>query len=506
MKKVILSAFALMIGAVGFSQVSSTSTPSQVNPQTAVDQRINGGNGNLGEAIQNGNDNKVRVRQAGVNNSVYTNQSDGDLAGGNLADVIQTGAVNGNVGNSGQDNIAETRQTGEANQSSTRQQGDRNDAQTLQGQNNASSKGNLASIQQGTNNNAEDNDAMIQQDGEENEAKTLQRWDNNSAFTIQNGDNNESFVDQASNPENSAGHYGYNEQNGDGNWSVIRQSGSADQEAYTLQEGDNNKALQIQNSNGASAGAGDGNTALVNQGVETEYGTVRAQYGPILKNNVDDWTEGGSNGDGSFGAKAYQLQTGLSNNAEIHQYGQVDEDANNNEAGQEQHGDDNQALIVQNAYGNPNGGNNYAYQIQSLGSSGNVAALAQNGRGHKAYQEQNGTDSEVLSTQRGRDNKLSTYQSDANNYIETAQRGVDNTILITQDNNGNSFVANQNLPNGVPVGVPNSNNQIDVYQTGPGTDQFGGVNPNDCDFSNEVLMEDPMSPDAPTNYDICPDC
>ena len=65
MKKVFLSAVALMIAAVGFSQVTDTNGNSSPAPQAAT---VLGGTsltGNAAEAIQNGNDNRVRVRQAG---------------------------------------------------------------------------------------------------------------------------------------------------------------------------------------------------------------------------------------------------------------------------------------------------------------------------------------------------------------------------------------------------------------------------------------------------------
>ena len=153
MKKAILCAAALMFGTMAFAQVSGAPTASAVPalPGAAA-------NANTGESIQNGNDNKVRVRQAGTSQSVYTNQNDGSGSGGNLAAVQQTGLVNPT---SGIANLAEVLQSGSANQSTTLQEGDYNNAVTRQGQNDDSSARNKAWIRQGTGQQAESNHAAI---------------------------------------------------------------------------------------------------------------------------------------------------------------------------------------------------------------------------------------------------------------------------------------------------------------------------------------------------------
>ena len=510
MKKVILSAAALMFGAVAFAQTTTSGTeasvPTGVAPTEAVDNRTaTTPEGNYGESIQNGNDHKVRVRQAGSDNSVYTNQSDGSTSGGNKADVVQTGAVQQpNNPYSGQSNMAATVQVGGANEASTWQQGDRNMAAIDQGLSDDSSTGNKASIQQGNANNAEDNQAAIAQDGTSNEANIFQTYDNNEAHIDQDGSDNKSSVRQIANPENSAGHYAYNIQAGEENSSTIEQSGSADNDAIAIQKGDRNQSYQVQSNAGV---AGEGNQALVDQGeFFTSGGSVYTSNAFLMNTEVDEFLNDVNTGE-SFGATAYQSQTGLSNEAEIYQFGRADESDSNNQAGQVQEGDDNDALIVQNLGGNDQGGDNYAFQIQTENSSGNLAALAQNGTGHKGFQWQDGTNSSVRSVMRGSMNKLSTYQQGDANDIETAQRGQHNAVLITQQSDGNSYVATQNLPNGMPVGMPNGGNQIDVWQTGPGMDSFSDpANPFNCDFTNEVLTKMPLAPNAPANPDICQDC
>lgn len=278
--------------------------------------------------------------------------------------------------------------------------------------------------------------------------------------------------------------------------------GSSDNEAIALQFGDGNKSYQVQSNTGAT---GDGNAALVQQGTgifSGSIGSLAFTEAFDMNTEVDEFLNS-PNSDVSYGATAYQSQTGERNDAEIYQYGRVDGSDSNNEAGQVQDGDDNGALIVQSVGGNDQGGDNYAFQIQTENSSNNLAALAQNGTGNKGFQWQDGTNSRVRSVMRGSMNKLSTYQQGDANDIETAQRGHHNAVLITQQSDGNSFVAMQN----VPSGMPNSGNQIDVWQTGPGLDSFNDpANYFDCDFTNEVMTKMPLAPNAPQNPDICQDC
>ena len=128
MKKVVLSAMALMIGAAMVAQVDTSGdvapayAPSNVAPSAA--------GANTGLTQQDGTNNKIRVRQAGTSQDVYSVQGNGLGNGGNLAKVMQTGAVNTTSGIANKANVF---QLGTANQSNTIQEGDENKAITKQG-------------------------------------------------------------------------------------------------------------------------------------------------------------------------------------------------------------------------------------------------------------------------------------------------------------------------------------------------------------------------------------
>tara|TARA_R110002072_G_scaffold124085_3_gene259563 strand:+ start:11725 stop:13188 length:1464 start_codon:yes stop_codon:yes gene_type:complete len=487
MKKVILCAAALMFGTMAFAQVSGAPTASAV---PALPGAASGAN--TGESIQNGNDNKVRVRQAGTSQSVYTNQNDGSGSGGNLARVMQTGLVNPT---SGIENLAEVLQSGSANQSTTVQEGDYNNAVTRQGQNDDSSADNRAKIRQGTGQQAENNFAAIEQDGNSNLAQTQQTYDNSEAWTVQDGDGNKSMIVQNAGPNGTDGHLAQNEQVGNNNESSIDQSGAgARNTARTFQEGDDNKAKQLQTTDAVAGGTG--NTAIIAQGNVFTGFTFASTYFDLQ--NVDD-IDSGSQSLGSIGGIAFQTQSGHENNADIRQFG-VDS-PEGNYAEQNQSGSGNEAFTVQNLYGNPAGAANYARQDQS--GTNSQAGISQRGFNHKAYQRQSGDDNSALTTQQGDSNLVNTYQDGDGNRGTTAQRGQDNGILLVQ-RGGHSYSVTQNLPNGSPVGLPNGGNQADILQLGPNGD-FGtdGV---DCVF------DDPMDPTMDYSVpgfnlgDVCPDC
>ncbi|MGB7841852.1 MAG: curlin, partial [Salinimicrobium sp.] len=148
MKKVFLSAAALMIGAIGFSQVTNPVAP-VAESQTTVPNNSGNADANKGKSEQFGDDHRVRVRQAGTRQSVYTMQANGiGTTGGNRAEVLQSGDINAN---SGRFNAADVFQTGDENLSLTIQEGNRNNAVTNQGQTdvNALSAGNQSFIRQG---------------------------------------------------------------------------------------------------------------------------------------------------------------------------------------------------------------------------------------------------------------------------------------------------------------------------------------------------------------------
>lgn len=496
MKKVFLSAVALMIAAVGFSQVTDTNGNASPTPQAATVLTGTSATGNAAEAIQNGNDNRVRVRQAGSNQSAYSVQNDGSGDGGNLARIMQTGAVSAA---SGVMNQADVRQSGTENQSTTRQEGDLNQAVTRQGQNDDGSAGNKAYIQQGVADQAESNFAAIDQDGDDNQAYTLQTYDNSDAWTQQVGNDNWSRVRQDAGPNGTDGHLALVEQTGDDNASDIMQSGAgARNTAVAVQLGDGNYAKQIQTTT-ATAG-GTGNEALVAQGDGTVATNLvgSVYFGQLV--NVDDIRNGAFSGN-SFNGIAFQTQSGEANDSEIHQFG--DNGVDGNYAEQNQGGLNNDAFIVQNAFGNPNGGANYARQDQDSGASNSQAGIAQNGFNHKAYQRQTGDDNNVMSTQRGDGNIMNSYQDGDENRATTAQRGIENQIHVVQ-RGGHSFVGTQNLPNGTPVGAPNGGNVMDILQLGPdGNFHTDGI---DCVIPERM---DPMPTPDIGDFSIakpCPDC
>ena len=495
MKKVILSAAALLIGAVSFAQISGAPTAQTVTalPGAAT-------TANAGESIQNGNNHKVQVRQAGTNQSVYTEQNDGStVAGGNLAAVYQTGDVNPP---SGVENAAEVLQSGATNESTTIQQGDYNNAYTAQGQNDDASTGNKARIQQGNNEQAEGNYAAVEQDGSYNEASTLQRWDNNDALTIQDGEYNKSMVAQAAAPDGSSGHAALTYQLGESNESSIDQSGAgARNRALTNQVGDNNHAKQIQTTT-ATEGM-TGNQGSIYQGYVGDViggGQDYPLYDEILIDQVlplDSY--GGSTFQPSSSyAVAFQTQNGKEQRANIDQYG-GSEDAYNYGEQEQASGWGNDAYMLQEQEG-ANG--NYAKQYQA--GDNNQVGLAQYGSGFKSAQTQIGHRNNAMAMQQGEDNLLNMHQRGNDNAATSAQQGIANATLIVQ-RDGQSYVAQQNLgTGGGPSFGAGGNNQIDALQLGPNGDfSTDGIL---CDFDPE--MPPMVIPDVPTLTldDICPDC
>ena len=490
MKKAILCAAALMFGTMAFAQVSGAPVATQVGSISGAASTANNG-----ESIQNGNDNKVRVRQAGTSQSVYTNQNDGSGSGGNLARVMQTGLVNPG---SGIENLAEVRQSGSDNQSTTVQEGDYNNAVTHQGQSDDSSADNKALIRQGVADQAEDNFAAIEQDGDTNLAQIRQTFDNSIAYTDQDGDGNKSMVKQNAGPNQTDGHSAFTDQDGDNNTSSIDQSGAGARNTATARQlGNGNLAKQRQTTDALAGGTG--NRGVVNQGDGSLGDPLTVSININQLRLVDNITNVGFSGS-SYNGKAFQTQAGNDNEAYLSQYG-ADAPTPSNYGEQNQSGSGNDMYITQNAYGNPSGGGNYARQDQD--GTNSEAGLAQLGHNHKAYQRQSDDDNNIMSTQRGNSNLLNTYQDGDSNRGTTAQRGSDNAILLVQ-RGGHSYNVTQNLPNGSPVGNPHGGNQVDVLQLGPNGDfSLDGI---DCTFEPE--MTDNM------NYDIdcfdlepvCPDC
>jgi len=463
MKNVILSAAALFCGAVMFGQVGGAP---EADSQTNVINQSANADANKGESEQYGDHQRVRVRQAGTQQSVFTLQANGDGIGGNQANILQSGSV-GPL--SGRKNDAEVYQFGSLNSSRTIQEGNRNNAITEQGMEDAASSGNSAFVRQGDGGNAEDNFAAVEQDGIDNQAITIQVGDNNDAWTNQEGNDLRSRIEQNGSPEDTEGHWALVNQYDNNNESWIKQEGDgARNYAEVLQAGDDNYADQYQDTD---ATTGDANSAFIRQG---RFGLANTELGfdsgiANLESkvfNLDDNVLPTSSY--SQGAKAFQDQVGDENQAIILQHGEL---AGNppvgNYADQDQLGDNNDAHIIQNAWGNPAGGGNKAKQFQD--GDNNEAGISQDGTGHKAFQSQLGDSNEAISSQRGLMNKAFTYQNGDDNYVTTAQRGQMNKIVVSQYG-GQSYVAQQNVPGALTagVGMPFGNNQIDVIQMGPG--------------------------------------
>jgi hypothetical protein len=471
MKKVIFCAFALSVFSLGYSQVNdvlqygvapeSTAVTSVPKMSPAVDA-------NNGLSEQTGFMQKVRVRQAGTYNAVWTVQDNGSGLGGNQARVDQTG----NVGPfSGVENSAEVRQSGTHNQSSTFQEGDYNNALTKQGQNDDASARNKARIQQGVAQQGEYNFSNVTQDGSDNQAFTKQMYDNNDAWVTQEGEFNKALVIQNGSPNGSDGHSALVNQDGIANESFINQGGAGGRNtAKAVQLGNANHAKQVQSTD-AFAGS-PGNSAIISQGdgsVPTFLNTS-ILFGRIL--NIDpDFDMFGFSGN-SFNGLAFQSQWGHENEAEIHQFG-ADYPTEHNYAEQNQNGARNDAYIVQNAYGAPDGGGNYARQDQMSGGDDNIAGIGQNGWGHKAYQRQFGDRNNTISTQRGMHNKVNTYQDGEDNWGVTKQVGMWNKAFLVQKGS-NSYMIDQF----------GNFNQADVLQLGPDGDIYNDGE--ECIFPDEM--------------------
>jgi len=485
MKKIILCAAALLFGTMAFAQVSGAPDAQVVAPLPGT-----GGHMNAGQSVQNGDNNAVRVRQAGTENSVYTEQDNGFGIGSNLARIMQTGDVQAGI--SAYRNAAEVQQSGTANQSTTVQEGDLNNAYTAQGQNNTASADNKAKIQQGIGQQAEENYAAIEQDGDGNNASTLQIFDNSDAWTTQEGDDNGSMIVQNAGPNGSDGHEAYSAQLGNGNEASIDQSGAGGRNnAQVRQFGDDNQSKQWQTTN---AGAGmTGNSGYVQQGSGSglPVNPTNTAFNLIfddIQDNIQVIDPGAAVINGpSYGAKAKQIQYGKLNEAAVGQLGGSSDGHNYAEQVQAS-GWNNDAAIIQTQVGV---GSNYSKQYQA--GDNNLANSWQFGNGHKSLQDQRGHRNSALASQAGSGNLLNQHQRGNDNRATSVQHGLANAALIVQYG-GNSYVSQQF----------GTGNQIDVLQLGPNGDFDNAAI--DCGF------EDPMNLDM--NYEvpgfdldpICPDC
>ncbi|KJJ38290.1 hypothetical protein [Aequorivita vladivostokensis] len=487
MKKVILGAAALMIGAIGFAQY----TPDAPGAAGTIGNNSSSSTANTGESIQNGDNQKVKVRQVGTEQSAASYQDNGAGIGSNQAFIKQIGSV---TGTSGYLNRAEVHQKGSTNESTQLQEGDNNSSLVNQGMTDMASADNKVWARQGTNEQAENNSLEVNQDGDRNESRTLQTYDNSEALVNQMGDDNAADIKQRAFSNGTEGHAAEVNQDGDRNQALIDQTGlGARNEATTIQFGDDNSSYQIQVA--TSSTAGEGNNALVTQGdgsTTTQIETDLWTNGLLTVDDIDN----GSFNPGSDGSIARQEQYGTNNAVEAQQFGEDNQSYQIQGNFLSGSSDGNRALVVQNAYGSPAGGGNNAAQVQ-LGDD-NDAAIGQNGNDHTALQVQIGADNVAMSTQRGQNNNANVWQFGNDSWATTAQRGECNNAFITQYD-GQSYSVEQNLADGMPFG----HNQADILQQGPNGTQVDGLY--ECDLPD--VDPGTYSPIGDLGLtDICPGC
>ena len=484
MKKITIGAVILMYGGFAFAQSPAPNMPQQAEHIAIIPGAAS--TANSGQSQQNGNNNRVKVFQAGTNQSASTYQSDGSGTGSNLTYISQVGAVSLA---SGVENNAEVHQIGTSNELIIDQQGDYNSALSNQGINNDGSANNKAWIRQGVNQQAEHNASEVNQDGRNNIAKSLQTYDNSESLIIQSGNGNMAFNEQDAGPNGSDGHASEISQLGDANQAYTYQKGNgARNNAVTLQEGNNNKSYQTQDNTDVMGGIQ--NEAFVAQGGVYYNTNLDLTIGNDLR-AMDDVYAGTSFQTGSEAGIAYQKQEGSGNDAETQQFGKAGFASNYSE--QNQTGDNNDAYGVQNVYNNA-GGNNYLRQDQH--GNDNQTGIAQNGQGHKAYQTQDGNDNIALSTQKGAHNTTNIRQFGDQNVGKTIQNGSCNASFLVQ-HEGQSYTISQNFND--PAG---GGNQANIFQTDPaGTSSdvectFPDMRTEMGDYSTPILIIE----------DVCPGC
>ena len=146
MKKVILCAVALMLGAITYAQTSQNTAGSTEATDATEAVAANGdapATANTGSSRQEGDNQRVQARQQGENNSIETIQSNGAGIGGNQSTALQLSSLDGLTS---RNNVIFTEQVGSNNQAFALQVGDYNDAVIEQGLNDDTSSGNLSLI------------------------------------------------------------------------------------------------------------------------------------------------------------------------------------------------------------------------------------------------------------------------------------------------------------------------------------------------------------------------
>ncbi len=434
MKKMMLSAAALLIGSIAMAQVADPATATNLSPSD---------NANAAEVTQgaDGYDadyQKARVRQIGLRNSAVIGQ-DGTASSvedGNSADVYQFGRENSaEIGQDGFNNRAAIAQVGTDNQFETG-----SSAIIEQGLLDDTSRDNVGVVNQlpgdGDNLGAQGNQAALTQNGDRNAAEINQSFDRNEAAVTQDGDDNIVNVDQVSNANLSDGMSATVSQTGNENISVVDQApnesitGNTDSGrsvATTSQVGDGNQALQVQRSTALEGSVGE--TATINQGLDG----------------------------GVTGAIAIQDQRGESNNATINQDddgGYVAEEGDY--AKQRQVDSYNVATATQSRDGAAaDAAGNFSFQDQKGYS--NVSTHTQTGGGNFAQGVQDGINNNLTTNQTGNDNRAHVTQIWANSVANTDQVGTANFAFVNQMEGESSAITQHG-----------SHNKAAVFQTRTG--------------------------------------
>lgn len=458
MKKMLLSASALVFGGVVLAQTSNQAAAidaAKTNPWA-------GSQANYGVSEQYGNNNKVRVRQAGQNQEVYTFQADGKGKGGNLASVTQISMPGDKP------NYATSVQVGTKNEATTLQVGKLNTSGIYQGLKDPASSKNKAFVDQ---NGTKKGNSTISQDGKSNIAASKQRGKKQSSSIAQEGNKNEAYVYQLE-----GAHKARVSQVGNSNFSTVHQEGAGVNKAATYQTGGKNLAFQYQKSvlDGAANGAVivQGGDAPDDDGVTNKFGAY--------KNALKNYTPSSAN---TVNNQAGQFQTGNGNGALAVQFG------TKNSAQQIQKGDDNAAVIGQD------GVHNYANQLQK--GNGNAAGILQLGKHNKVYQRQYGNDNFAVSLQEGSRNLVNTYQEGNQLVALTAQSGSKNQALVVQKGNAGQVYGVVQSGNG---------NIADIMQLDGASCGDFPANEVKCEFPDIKVLKCPI--DIP-DIDIkapCPGC
>ena len=306
------------------------------------------------------------------------------------------------------------------------------------------------------------NDAEVMQtsalSGAKNSSDIKQNGDGNKAKVTQNGNGNGATIDQG---------VGFAENN----FAYTNQKGNANTSSQ-LQRLDNNYATVQQNGNGNTAtqkqystNNGSASAAVATAGANKNKAEIYQGINPstyVAMNNLAEQMQDGVGNSGYISQsnkdnKAYQSQTGKSNDAKIWQ----DQIAGNGITGgailgsdwakQTQIGDENSAIVDQGSTGSqyPSGilgsdipasfvGINPVGGHPVLDHGSNQATQSQEGNKNTAYASQGGYKNSSSQVQMGNKNESYGFQFGDNNILKSKQDGTGNKEYVLQVGNANS--------------------------------------------------------------------